>query len=93
MAISRRIGTVSFSKLGYEDFITKPKKEQIEQIYNSLAPKCYKQAEKLLKDVPNGNISSGDDKTTTEVIAIGVEAGGSKDSGEGRKSDFKKLKD
>lgn len=80
MAISMRIGTVSFSKLGYEDFITKPKKEQIEQIYNSLAPKCYKQAEKLLKDVPNGNISSGDDKTATEVIAIGIGTGDSKDN-------------
>lgn len=92
MAISRRIGTVSFSKLGYEDFITKTKKEQIEQIYEGLTPKCYKQAEKLLKDVPNGNISGGDDKTTTEVIAIGVKAGGSEDSREGRKSNIKELK-
>lgn len=92
MAISRRIGTVSFSKLGYEDFIKLPKKEQLEQIYNSLAPKCYKQADKLLKDVPNGNISSGDDKTTTEVIAIGIKAGGSEDSREGRKSNIKELK-
>lgn len=59
------IGSISMTKEGYAKFTKKSKKEQLEEVYNSLYPKSYPEAEKLLKNVPNGDISKGNAETAT----------------------------
>jgi len=66
-----KIGGISFTQEGYENFVTLTRKEQFEQVYNSLNPRDEVVADKALKNVPNGDISSGNDSkdsaSTTEV--------------------------
>jgi len=51
------VGNITFgSKEAYDNFLSLPHKDQVEQVYESLSPKDYVLAEKILKD---GNISSG----------------------------------
>lgn len=71
MKKSKRIGGISFTTEGYENFVTLSSKEQFEQVYNSLNPRDEAVAKQALKNVPNGDISKGngtqDKSITTEV--------------------------
>lgn len=54
----KKIGNLSFTQEGWDKFQTLTSDKQKEQVYDSLSPKDMVQAEKLLKDVPNGDSSA-----------------------------------
>lgn len=58
MAKVKQIGGISFSEAAFDKFKTLTYEKQKEQVYNSLSPKDMVMAEKLLKDVPNGDSSA-----------------------------------
>lgn len=78
---THQVGPISFTEAGYKEFTQKSKKEQIEQVYNSLNPKDYKKAEKLLTHVPNGDISGGNDEAVAADNTADVAPGSSKAGG------------
>lgn len=100
--MSNKIGNISFSDNGYKTFISKSKKEQLEKVYNSLSPKDYKEAEKLLKDVPNsdstnsietikdGDIIIRDEQEATHDNGAGISGGDVKDNTPGRRKPAKR---
>lgn len=59
-----KFDNVSFSKEGYEKFKTLTKEKQIKSLAEMLNPKDEARAEVLLKNVPNGNIASGNEPKT-----------------------------
>jgi len=88
-----KIGGISFTQEGYENFVTLTRKEQFKQVYNSLNPRDEVVADKALKNVPNGdNINKGskeqDKLDNTSDVAVGSESNGSKgskiDTGKGK---------
>lgn len=81
---SYSVGEVSFTEAGYNEFKAKSKEEQVDYIANSLSPKSVTKAEKLLKNVPNGdNISEG-------VAATGEPGNTTSDAGGNAKNNSKK---
>jgi len=73
------IGRLGLTAEGYDNFVSLPYKEQLEQVYNSLSPKDYVQAEKALKGVPNGDKPSTQDSNAKSSAAT-IEGGSAKDS-------------
>jgi len=74
------IGNITFgSKEAYDNFLSLPHKDQVEQVYESLSPKDYVLAEKILKD---GNISSGN-ATAAKPGSNGNTGGNTKDNPKG----------
>lgn len=61
-----KLDNISFSDEGFENFKKLTKKEQLDFVYNNLVPKDMERAEKLLKDIPHGSISSGNEQEATE---------------------------
>lgn len=93
MKEQKKIGNISFTEEGYEEFKTLSKEEQVEKVYNSLNPKDYKRAEKLLAHIPNGNISSGVQQDATEDNKAASSAGNAKNSSKGRRAGTEKSED
>lgn len=94
MRQAKQIGGLSLTTEGYDNFVSLSGKEQLEQVYNSLSPKDYVQAEKALKGVPNGdNISGGMDKESKGDKPAGLASTGSDISGKGSKPSLEKGKD
>lgn len=89
----KKVGGLSFTQEGYENFVTLTSKEQSEMVFNSLNPKDELLVEQALKNVPNGdNINKGskeqDRLNHTSDAGVGGEADGSKrskiDTGKGK---------
>jgi len=89
--MSKQIGSISFGDAAYKDFTGLPKPEQVEIIYQALNPKDYKRAEKLLKNIPHANISSGNEPKVNEDATTDT-AGGTEDSNAGPEADHGKTK-
>ena len=75
-----KIGNVSFSKIGYENFLTLSKEEQVKKIADSLNPKSERVAKELLKDVKHGNISSRSNKKAKPNNGTGATGGNKNDN-------------
>lgn len=54
-----KLANVSFSDKGWKEFTKLKKEEQVKKLESLLSPKDTKYAEKLLKDVPNGDKFQG----------------------------------
>jgi len=89
--MSKQIGNISFGDAAYKDFTGLPKPEQVEIVYQELNPKDYKRAEKLLKNIPHANISSGNEPEVNESVAADT-TGGKEDSNAGSEADHGKTK-
>lgn len=85
--MSKKIGNISFTTEGYEKFVSLSKKEQIQQVYNSLNPKDMVQAEKELKGVPNGDSSRATSETNSNNAS---KPSGGKPTGNTKKSEADK---
>jgi len=88
-----KFDNVSFSKEGFENFKTLTKEKQIEKLANLLNPKDEERAKVLLKNVPHGNISSGDDKEASDNNGIGTAEESKRPNRAGQRKEFKKSKD
>lgn len=81
---SRKVGGISFgSEEAYQKFLSLGKNEQVERVYNSLSPKDRNEAERLLKNVPNGDKDStgraeSDKKDKAATTGGGGKTGNSK---------------
>lgn len=58
----KRIGSKTMSDEAYEEFTKLSKEKQVESLLKTMSPKNEELAKELLKDVPNGDISSRNDK-------------------------------
>ena len=82
------VGNITFgSQEAYDNFLSLPHKDQVEQVYESLSPKDYVLAEKILKD---GNISSGN-ATQVKPGGNGNTGGNTKDNPKGSADDSGKV--
>lgn len=70
------VGPASYTKEGYDEFTKKSRDEQREIVYNSLYPKDYNEADKILTKVPHGDSGKGVSETT-ESTDTGNDTGGS----------------
>ena len=88
-----KLDNVSFSKEGFEKFKTLNKEKQIEKLANLLNPKDEERAKVLLKNVPHGNIASGNEPKTDGDNTSGLGEGSKNPSGNRQGKGIKKSKD
>lgn len=73
--MTKQIGPISFTEAGYNNFKELSKEAKIEKVYNKLRPRDRKYAEQLLKNIPHGNISSGNGEEVKEDNALDATGG------------------
>lgn len=64
----------------YDKFVSLSYKEQVDLIYSGLSPKDMDVAEQALKNVPNGDISSGNDTKDSKANTATGEGSGKANS-------------
>lgn len=68
-AKDKKIGNRWFTPAEWKEFVSLGKKEQVEQIYNSLSPKDMAMAENLLKGIENGDSKGRTEETKSNNAA------------------------